>query len=903
MKNRYESYLKKVLLSETISDIEKIENDIINEIFNNQNEKSGIDCFDIINIENNYFKPKDNDTKKLLLIVACLALIRNKNSNISIQLVYKYFSISREELVIDHSVDLFKGIIYIFTNKIALGIKNLLSYIKNIKKSKKDNIYELYLAYFSLGAASLLNNDINMASDFFSKQIDICNEDDDILFYPILNKLLTLLLLDSREEYSKHLNIINGLNLKENQKYLLKTVTTMNDLVNNQIDVDINEIKKNICDILNSNDHFSISVINLFPESFLNDDFATLINKKTVTFSEILSLLLQYKYTKLVLPDYVKLCGHISFWGLTERYKTLLNHIKSIDNIEYNKIINSWLMSKDISDYMESQFLSENNTKIIENAFILFLDIIGYSSISENMNPSDIYPVINPLFKLLNKNISNANGTIVDFMGDAVMAVFNCFKNKNSDIVKILFQMIDFINKFFLIRNINYSLGIADLDIGIGINSGKVCFSVIGSLERGQFTTLGNATNIAARLEALTRKLPGRIAVAENSFHNRVENIWNNPGKINFSMRLIKGVELKNIKKPVNVYSADSLIRFWVDFVPMGYTALEEDNILYIDTGGKRSKGILDHHNEINNEGSVCEILNNTPDLYLEKFYSKSNILPEFRMHMNPDFDCISTFYCAQELLDINPRKELLKKFSLYVSEIDRGNIPNPDFIFNSLFGIFISQINISKNYSDFKKLKEGLKVIDAALYIAENESDSDFSNIFYNHQNMFPEARELLREDFDVYQNDFNNGFEYDAPLLSKGILVKKRGLWLNNPQSILFKLWTRNPIKIEKKFDFMTVYYYNNQKNRYVISVDPESIYSLKGLGALLEKEESAKRASMNLQRPEFPKRVFADNSDPWYFGNGHNFTIIDSPFCGSVLTKDEILNIHKNWDSIDD
>ena len=97
---------------------------------------------------------------------------------------------------------------------------------------------------------------------------------------------------------------------------------------------------------------------------------------------------------------------------------------------------------------------------------------------------------------------------------------------------------------------------------------------------------------------------------------------------------------------------------------------------------------------------------------------------------------------------------------------------------------------------------------------------------------------------------------------------------------------------------YPFLTVDCSQPQKNRFIISVAPESGTHLKGLGQRLEQREALKRKHLGQERPVEPIRYPSDNSDPWYFGQGHQYTIIDSPWEGTILTAEEVQNIHESW-----
>ena len=78
-----------------------------------------------------------------------------------------------------------------------------------------------------------------------------------------------------------------------------------------------------------------------------------------------------------------------------------------------------------------------------------------------------------------------------------------------------------------------------------------------------------------------------------------------------------------------------------------------------------------------------------------------------------------------------------------------------------------------------------------------------------------------------------------------------------------------------------------------RVVISLKPDSFYTLKEIGEKLNKAEKLKREKLGIKLNE-PNRPGYDMTDPWYDGRGHNYTIVDSPKTGTLLSLEEILKI---------
>ena len=124
-----------------------------------------------------------------------------------------------------------------------------------------------------------------------------------------------------------------------------------------------------------------------------------------------------------------------------------------------------------------------------------------------------------------------------------------------------------------------------------------------------------------------------------------------------------------------------------------------------------------------------------------------------------------------------------------------------------------------------------------------------------------------------------------------------------------IFFKDWARtDSTRAPDKNGFVALSVFHSAEQgvnaRCIISVRPDSNLNLRGLGALLEKAESEKRKNhfhgiddrvtdLVSGKPKTPRTGYS-NSDPWYDGRGHGFTIIDTPRDGTFLSPEEIEDI---------
>jgi hypothetical protein len=115
---------------------------------------------------------------------------------------------------------------------------------------------------------------------------------------------------------------------------------------------------------------------------------------------------------------------------------------------------------------------------------------------------------------------------------------------------------------------------------------------------------------------------------------------------------------------------------------------------------------------------------------------------------------------------------------------------------------------------------------------------------------------------------------------------------LTVRDPASALFKVWARQDRRHAPDGHGFVMTSVQYGDSRFVVSVDPTAGVWLKGLGAALDRAETVQRAALGLERTG-PVRPGYDNSDPWYDGRSpiHNYTIIDAPRGGTVLTAAEV------------
>ena len=147
---------------------------------------------------------------------------------------------------------------------------------------------------------------------------------------------------------------------------------------------------------------------------------------------------------------------------------------------------------------------------------VLFADVANFTSISENLDPEEVHRLMDGCFKVLMEEIHRFEGTINQFTGDGVMALFGA-PVAHEDHGRRACQAALAIQKSMESygEGVKKEYGI-DFKMRVGLNSGPVVVGSIGDDLRMDYTAVGDTTNLASRMESMAR--PGTILVSKNTY-------------------------------------------------------------------------------------------------------------------------------------------------------------------------------------------------------------------------------------------------------------------------------------------------------------------------------------------------------------------------------------------------
>jgi adenylate cyclase len=196
---------------------------------------------------------------------------------------------------------------------------------------------------------------------------------------------------------------------------------------------------------------------------------------------------------------------------LSALYTGIFRFLKERKQNEYIKNLFSRYVHKDV---LQELLNSSSQVRLggeRREVSVLFSDLRGFTTFSEQMNAEELTTLLNDYLSAMSPIILEEKGTIDKYIGDAIMAFWNAplpTKDHAKRAAKSALRMQEALNAFNKERN-------TTLAMGIGIHSGEVIVGNVGSLERINYTILGDVVNNTSRLEGITKKYGVGIIATE----------------------------------------------------------------------------------------------------------------------------------------------------------------------------------------------------------------------------------------------------------------------------------------------------------------------------------------------------------------------------------------------------
>ena len=183
------------------------------------------------------------------------------------------------------------------------------------------------------------------------------------------------------------------------------------------------------------------------------------------------------------------------------------------------------------------------------NVTVLFLDIKGFTSMSEKLDPEEVTQIINNVFKVLTGEIVRYGGMIDKYIGDCIMALFGAKKASEDDAERAVRAGLGMLGRM---KQVNQLLAPKGIELGcrIGINTGLVVAGEMSDRGERDFTVMGDTVNTASRLESSAQV--NTIQISENT---RAQ-----AGDI-FEYEALEPITVKGKSKPLKVYRVHGVLK------------------------------------------------------------------------------------------------------------------------------------------------------------------------------------------------------------------------------------------------------------------------------------------------------------------------------------------------------
>jgi adenylate cyclase len=196
-------------------------------------------------------------------------------------------------------------------------------------------------------------------------------------------------------------------------------------------------------------------------------------------------------------------------------------------------------------DYVMSNLSALQLSGTKRELTILISDVRNFTTMTEKADPEELIHLLNDYLEAMTEIIFKHNGIVDKFIGDGILAYWGAFTPDKNHAEQAALAALEMIEQLKILNERWQKEGKEPISIGIGINTGKVVFGNIGKGKKIEFTVIGDAVNLAARLESLNKEFKTSIVIGEETC-SRLGNLMD--------VRCLGGVKVKGKTIETQVY-------------------------------------------------------------------------------------------------------------------------------------------------------------------------------------------------------------------------------------------------------------------------------------------------------------------------------------------------------------
>lgn len=240
----------------------------------------------------------------------------------------------------------------------------------------------------------------------------------------------------------------------------------------------------------------------------------------------------------------VKIKGNDEIEDLANSFNKMVNYVNKylteITNL--NKVYFKFVPEEFIKILNKQNIVDiKLGDQVQKEMTIMFLDIVGFTEISEKLTPTENFNFLNSYLSVVGPLVRKNNGFIDKYLGDGIMALYpNSVDDALESAIEIRKVNIEFNKK-------QLEKGYPEIDVRFGINNGVLMLGILGEEQRVDSTVISDNVNLASRLEGLTRKFGTAIIISESAY----EKIKR---KEIYVFRYLGKVRVKGKKNPIKIY-------------------------------------------------------------------------------------------------------------------------------------------------------------------------------------------------------------------------------------------------------------------------------------------------------------------------------------------------------------
>ena len=209
-------------------------------------------------------------------------------------------------------------------------------------------------------------------------------------------------------------------------------------------------------------------------------------------------------------------------------------------------------VSQEVADAIRSgQVVLEGENRLVS---VLFCDIREFTDFSERHSPREVVGLLNQFLPLVVQAAQKHGGMVNKFGGDSTLIIYGAPNEVNDDAYKAVVTALEIRNA---VKGLNMSLAKRGetLRVGVGINTGMALAGAVGSMERQEYTVVGNTVNLAARIDGLNKQFPEHdILISPWTY----EALGDHRDK--FKMLSLGSVQIRGRVEPVEIWAVQGTV-------------------------------------------------------------------------------------------------------------------------------------------------------------------------------------------------------------------------------------------------------------------------------------------------------------------------------------------------------